>query len=40
MKRILKILKIIYLFILLPFEISRGAKKRAYLKIKEELIQF
>ena len=30
MKRILLLLKIIQLFILLPFEISKGSKKRTH----------
>jgi hypothetical protein len=34
----LHILKIILLFIILPFEISRGSKKRAYQKIKKIMI--
>jgi hypothetical protein len=38
MKRILQLLKIIQLFIFLPFEISKGAKKRAYIRIKRMMI--
>ena len=35
MKKLQQILKIILLFIFLPFEISNGSKKRAYMKIKK-----
>ena len=35
MKRILLLLKIIQLFILLPFEISKGSKKRTHMRIKK-----
>jgi hypothetical protein len=38
MKRILQLLKIIQLFLFLPFEISNGSKKRAYMKIKKMMI--
>jgi hypothetical protein len=38
MKRALQILKIIQLFILLPFEISKGSKRRAYMRIKKMMI--
>ncbi|TVZ56720.1 hypothetical protein OD91_2017 [Lutibacter sp. Hel_I_33_5] len=38
MKRVLQILKIIQLFIFLPFEISKGSKKRAYREIKKMMI--
>ncbi|PQJ75797.1 hypothetical protein BTO13_11435 [Polaribacter gangjinensis] len=38
MKRILQILKIIQLFIFLPFEISNGSKRRAYIRIKKMMI--
>ncbi|WP_262712862.1 hypothetical protein [Polaribacter sp. IC073] len=38
MKRILQLLKIIQLFLFLPFEISRGSKRRAYLRIKKMMI--
>jgi hypothetical protein len=38
MKKILQLLKIIQLFIFLPFEISKGSKKRAYIKIKKMMI--
>ncbi|WP_299055210.1 hypothetical protein [uncultured Polaribacter sp.] len=38
MKKSLQILKIIQLFILLPFEISKGSKKKAYLRIKKKMI--
>ncbi len=31
-------LKIIQLFIFLPFEISNGSKKRAYIRIKRMMI--
>ncbi|KGL58657.1 hypothetical protein [Polaribacter sp. Hel1_85] len=38
MKRLLQLLKIIQLFIFLPFEISKGSKKRAYMKIKKMMV--
>ncbi len=38
MKRILQLLKIVQLFIFLPFEISKGSKKRAYMRIKKMMI--
>lgn len=38
MKRIAKLLQIVLLFMLLPFEISKGAKKSSYLKIKKKMI--
>jgi hypothetical protein len=38
MYKLSQILKIIQLFILLPFEISRGSKKRAYIRIKKIMI--
>tara|TARA_R110002049_G_scaffold616_2_gene3520 strand:- start:5180 stop:5311 length:132 start_codon:yes stop_codon:yes gene_type:complete len=38
MKRILQLLKIVQLFVLLPFEISKGSKKRAYMRIKKMMI--
>ncbi|KGL59418.1 MULTISPECIES: hypothetical protein [unclassified Polaribacter] len=38
MKRILQILKIIQLLIFLPFEISKGSKRRAYMRIKKRMI--
>ena len=38
MKRILQLLKIVQLFIFLPHEISKGSKKRAYIRIKEMMI--
>ncbi|WP_262501940.1 hypothetical protein [Polaribacter atrinae] len=38
MKRLLQCLKIIQLFVLLPFEISKGSKKKAYLKIKKIMV--
>ncbi|MDN3618679.1 hypothetical protein QWY81_04320 [Polaribacter undariae] len=38
MKRLLQFLRIIQLFLLLPFEISSGSKKRAYLKIKKMMV--
>jgi hypothetical protein len=38
MKRTFQILKIIQLFIFLPFEISKGSKRRAYQKIKKMMI--
>ncbi len=38
MKRVLQILKIILLFIFLPFEISKGSKRKAYVRIKKMII--
>ncbi|WP_262913996.1 hypothetical protein [Polaribacter sargassicola] len=38
MKRTLQLLKIVQLFILLPFEISKGSKKRAYMQIKKVMV--
>jgi hypothetical protein len=38
MKRLSQILKIFQLFILLPFEITKGSKKKAYMKIKKTMI--
>lgn len=38
MKRILQILKIILLMIFLPFEISKGSKRKAYVRIKKMMI--
>jgi hypothetical protein len=38
MKKTFQILKNIQLFIILPFEISKGSKKRAYQKIKKIMI--
>ncbi len=38
MKKLFQILKIIQLFIFLPFEISKGSKKRAYMRIKKMMI--
>jgi hypothetical protein len=38
MKRFLQFLKIVQLFILLPFEVSKGSKKRAYMRIKKMMI--
>lgn len=38
MHKLSQILKITQLFILLPFHISRGSKKRAYVKIKKTII--
>ena len=38
MKKFLQLLRIAQLFILLPFEISKGSKKRAYMKIKEMMV--
>ena len=38
MRKLLQILKIIQLLILLPFEISNGSKKRAYMRIKKIMI--
>ncbi|WP_284041172.1 hypothetical protein [Polaribacter sp. Z022] len=38
MKKTLQLLKILQLFLLLPFEISKGSKKRAYMKIKKMLV--
>ena len=38
MKKVLQLLKIVQLFILLPFEISKGSKKRAYMRIKKMMV--
>ncbi|MFY9242954.1 MAG: hypothetical protein WAO74_08005 [Polaribacter sp.] len=38
MKRLLQILKIVQLFIFLPFEIAKGSKSKAYLRIKKLMI--
>lgn len=38
MKRILQILKIIQLFLLLPFEINKGSKRKAYMRIKKMMV--
>lgn len=38
MRKLLQLLKILQLFILLPFEISKGSKKRAYMRIKKMMI--
>ena len=38
MKRVLQILKIIQLLIFLPFEISNGSKRKAYIRIKKMMI--
>mgnify|MGYP007114251389 FL=1 len=35
MKIILQVLKIILLFVFSPFEISKGAKRRLFIKIKK-----
>jgi hypothetical protein len=38
MKKTLQVLRIIVLFILLPIEISKGTKKRAYMNIKRKMV--
>jgi hypothetical protein len=38
MKKFLQLLKIVQLFIFLPHEISKGSKKRAYMRIKKKMI--
>lgn len=38
MKKTLQVLKIIQLFVLLPFEISKGSKKRTQQRIKKIMI--
>ncbi len=38
MKKLLQFLRIIQLFLLLPFEISKGSKKKAYMKIKKTMV--
>jgi len=38
MRKLSQIVKIIQLLILLPFHISRGSKKRAYVQIKKTMI--
>ena len=37
MKRIQHLLKIVMLLVMLPFEISKGSKKSAYVKIKKRM---
>jgi hypothetical protein len=38
MAKVLQILKIIQLYLLLPFEISKGSKKRVQTKIKKMMV--
>ena len=38
MKRIVQVLNLFKLLILLPYEISRGSKKTAYVKIKHGIV--
>ncbi len=38
MKKTLQILNIIWLFILLPFSVVKGSKKKAYRRIKRTMI--
>ncbi|WP_262894640.1 hypothetical protein [Polaribacter sp. BAL334] len=38
MKKLLQILKIIQLYILLPFEITNGSRRRAHLRIRRLMI--
>lgn len=38
MKKILQIFKIIFLFIALPFEISKGSKRKAYVRLKKMMV--
>ncbi|WP_299050024.1 hypothetical protein [uncultured Polaribacter sp.] len=38
MKKILALLKIVLLFITLPFEISKGSKRRAHKKINALIV--
>jgi hypothetical protein len=38
MKKVLQLLKIFQLFLFLPFEISKGSKKRAYMRIKKMMV--
>jgi len=39
MTKLLQILKIIQLFLFLPFEISKGSKKKAYQRLKQMMVQ-
>jgi len=39
MKKTLQILKIIQLFVFLPFEVSKGCKKKAYQRLKLMMVQ-
>jgi hypothetical protein len=38
MKKPVQIIKIILLFMLIPFELSKGSKKRAYVRIKKLMV--
>jgi len=38
MKQLIEILKIITLFILLPFQIVKGSKKKSYMRIKKKML--
>jgi len=38
MKKFLQLLKIVQLFVLLPYQIYKGSKKRAYMKIKQTMV--
>jgi hypothetical protein len=38
MKKLLQIIKLMQLFVLLPIQIAKGSKKRAYLRIKELMV--
>jgi len=38
MERLLQILKIIFLFLLLPLEIFKGKEKKAYVRIKKLMV--
>jgi hypothetical protein len=38
MKKLLQILKIIQLFLFLPFEISKGSQRKAYMRIKKMMV--
>ena len=37
-KKLVRVLKVFKLFVLLPYEISKGSKKRAYMRIKQSMI--
>ena len=38
MKKLVQVLNVLKLFVLLPYEISKGSKKRAYMRIKQSML--
>jgi len=38
MRKTMQIIKIIQLFLMLPFQIANGSKKKAYVRIKKMLL--